>query len=107
MHTGGMSEQPVASVSVEVPPSWADVVNHVERGKNVAVIAHGQRVADVVPPGELDRLRATIDVLSDSELVRDLVEELTDARHGRVATSDTRQVFEECDTGAAGEGSQP
>jgi len=41
-------------------------------------------VADVVPSGELDRLRETIEVLSDSELVRDLREGLADARAGRV-----------------------
>jgi hypothetical protein len=28
-------------------------------------------VADIVPSGELDRLRETIEVLSDTELVRD------------------------------------
>ena len=34
--------------------------------------------------GELDRLRETIEVLSDAELVRDLREGLADARAGRV-----------------------
>lgn len=82
-----MSEQPVTSVSAEESPSWADVVNHAEHGETVAVIAHGQHVADVVPSGELDRLRETIDVLSNTELVRDLVEGLTDARAGRVFSS--------------------
>jgi len=48
------------------------------------VIAHGDHVADVVPLGELDRLRETIEVLSDAELVRDLREGLADARAGRV-----------------------
>ena len=37
-------------------------------------------MADVVPSGELDRLRETIEVLSDTELVRDLREGLADAR---------------------------
>jgi predicted transcriptional regulator len=37
-----------------------------------------------VPSGELDRLRETIEVLSDTELVRDLQEGLADARAGRV-----------------------
>ena len=82
-----MSEQPVTYVSAEESPSWADVVNHAEHGETVAVIAHGQHVADVVPSGELDRLRETIDVLSDNELVRDLLEGLTDARAGRVFSS--------------------
>jgi len=48
------------------------------------VIAHGDHVAEIVPSGELDRLRETIEVLSDSELVRDLREGLADARDGRV-----------------------
>jgi len=38
----------------------------------------------VVPSGELDRLRETIEVLSDTALVRDLQEGLADARAGRV-----------------------
>ncbi len=55
-----------------------------ERGELVAVIAHGDHVADVVPSGELDRLRETIEVLPDTELVRDLREGLAGARAGRV-----------------------
>ena len=57
-----------------------------ERGESVAVIAHGDHVADVVPSGELDRLRETIEVLSDAELVRELrdqrYEELLSVRKG-------------------------
>lgn len=52
------------------------------------MIAHGVRVADIVPSGELDRLRETIEVLSDSELVRDLREGLADARAGRVFSAE-------------------
>jgi hypothetical protein len=48
------------------------------------VIAHGDHVADIVPSGELDRLRETIAVLSDTELVRDLRVGLADAHGGRV-----------------------
>ncbi len=44
------------------------------RGETVAVIAHGERVADVVPSGELDRLRETIEVLSDTDAVRALAD---------------------------------
>jgi hypothetical protein len=47
-------------------------------------MAHGEHVADIVPSGELDRLRATIDVLTDTELVRDLREGIADARAGRL-----------------------
>ena len=50
----------------------------------MAVVAHGQHVADVVPSGELDRLRDTIEVLSDTDLVRDLIEGMADAHAGRV-----------------------
>ena len=83
-----MSEQSARVVSADESPSWADVVRHAEHGETVAVIAHGQHVADVVPSGELDRLRETIDVLSDSDLVRDLIEGLSDARAGRVFSAD-------------------
>jgi antitoxin (DNA-binding transcriptional repressor) of toxin-antitoxin stability system len=69
-------------------PSWADVVQHAEHGELISVIAHGDHVADIVPSGELDRLHETIEVLSNTELVRDLREGLADARAGRVFTAD-------------------
>ncbi|MBV9313603.1 MAG: hypothetical protein JO100_07570 [Pseudonocardia sp.] len=62
----------------------AEVVRHTEQGDIVAVIAHGDHVADIVPSGELDRLREMIEILSDTELVRDLIEGLADARAGHV-----------------------
>jgi len=61
-----------------------------EHGESVSVIAHGDHVADVVPSGELDRLRKTIEVLSDTEMVRDLWEGLADARAEREATGGGR-----------------
>jgi antitoxin (DNA-binding transcriptional repressor) of toxin-antitoxin stability system len=76
------------SVHAEDQPSWAEVVRHAEHGESVSVIAHGDHVADIVPSGELDRLRETIQVLSDTELVRDLREGLADARAGRVFSAD-------------------
>ncbi|MCY7342687.1 MAG: hypothetical protein LH603_12825 [Pseudonocardia sp.] len=66
-----MSEQP-ASVSTDGLESWNDAVRRAEHGETVAVIAHGRHVADVVPSGELDRLRETIEVLSDPDAMRDL-----------------------------------
>lgn len=72
----------------EDQPSWAEVVRHAERGESISVIAHGDHVADIVPSGELDRLRETIEVLSDTALVRDLREGLADAHAGRVFTAD-------------------
>ena len=55
-----MSE-PGATIRAEDEPSWAEVV----------------------PSGELDHLRETIEVLSDPELVRDLREGLADAYRPR------------------------
>ena len=40
--------------------------------------------ASALAGGELDRLRETIEVLTDTELVRDLREGIADARAGRV-----------------------
>jgi antitoxin (DNA-binding transcriptional repressor) of toxin-antitoxin stability system len=75
-------------VQAEDQPSWAEIVRHAEQGESVSVIAQGDHVAEIVPSGELDRLRETIEVLSDSELVRDLREGLADARAGRVFSAD-------------------
>lgn len=47
-------------------------MRRVARGEKVAVIAGGEHVADVVPSGELERLRETIEVLSDTDAVRAL-----------------------------------
>jgi antitoxin (DNA-binding transcriptional repressor) of toxin-antitoxin stability system len=84
---GDMSET-VLTVRAEDQPSWADVVRRAESGETVSVIAHGQHVADVVPSGELERLRETVDVLSDPQLVSDLREAVADARAGRVSTAE-------------------
>ncbi len=73
-----MSES-TASIRAEDELSWAEVVRRAEHGESVSVIAHGDHVADVVPAGELERLRETMEVLSDTELVRDLREGLADA----------------------------
>ncbi|PRX98795.1 hypothetical protein [Allonocardiopsis opalescens] len=40
----------------------------------MAVIAHGEHVADVVPSGHLEQLRETIEVLTDTEGMRELAE---------------------------------
>jgi antitoxin (DNA-binding transcriptional repressor) of toxin-antitoxin stability system len=82
-----MSE-PGSTVRAGDEPSWAEVVRHAEHGESVSVIAHGEHVADVVPSGELDRLRETVEVLSDTELVRDLREGLADAHAGRVVSAE-------------------
>jgi antitoxin (DNA-binding transcriptional repressor) of toxin-antitoxin stability system len=76
--------KPEFTVRAEDQPSGAEIVRHAEHGESVSVIAHGDHVADIVPSGELDRLHETIEVLSDTELVRQLREGLADARAGRV-----------------------
>lgn len=72
-----MSEEPIA-LSVDAlhqqAATWDEAVSRAEHGQVVPVIAHGAHVADVVPSGELDRLRETIEVLSDSDAMRALLE---------------------------------
>ena len=89
-----MSEQPVSVSADDLHAAsqqaamWEDAVRRAERGEFVAVIAHGEHVADVVPSGELDRLRETIEVLSDSELVQELRAGLEDLQTGHVVSAD-------------------
>lgn len=72
-----MSEEPIP-LSVDAlhqqAATWDEAVARAQRGQIVPVIAHGTHVADVVPSGELDRLRETIEVLSDSDAMRALLE---------------------------------
>jgi antitoxin (DNA-binding transcriptional repressor) of toxin-antitoxin stability system len=68
----------------EYARSWEQAVERAERGETVAVLAHGRHVADVVPSGQIERLRETIDVLSDNDLLRELHSGLDDLRAGRV-----------------------
>jgi antitoxin (DNA-binding transcriptional repressor) of toxin-antitoxin stability system len=85
-----MSEEPVSvttdglHAASEHARSWEQAVERAERGETVAVLAHGRHVADVVPSGEIERLRETIDVLSDNELLRELRSGLDDLRAGHV-----------------------
>jgi antitoxin (DNA-binding transcriptional repressor) of toxin-antitoxin stability system len=76
--------EPGFVVRAKEQPRWAEIVGRAERGESVPVIAHGDHVADIVPSGELHRLRETIEVLSDTELVHDLREGLADTRARRV-----------------------
>lgn len=82
-----MSEEPV-TVSADGLASWNDAVHRAEQGDTVAVIAHGTHVADVVPSGELERLRETIEVLSDTELMHDIRDGLADLEAGRVVSAE-------------------
>lgn len=89
-----MSEEPV-SVSTdglhaasEQAQTWERAVERAERGESVAVLAHGRHVADVVPSGEIERLRETIDVLADNELLHELHAGLEDLRAGYLAPAD-------------------
>lgn len=65
-------------MNAEDRPSWNEVILHAEHGESISVMAHGEHVADIVPSGELDRLRETIEVLTDTELVRDLRKGIAD-----------------------------
>lgn len=76
------------SVSTDGLESWNDAVRRAEHGEVVAVIAHGEHVADVVPSGELDRLRETIEVLSDPDAMR----ALADAEPVVTGIGDIRQL---------------
>jgi antitoxin (DNA-binding transcriptional repressor) of toxin-antitoxin stability system len=101
--------EPVTSVHAEESPSWAEVVRRAEHGDTVAVIAHGEHVADVVPSGELDRLRDTVEVLSDTELTarsaHDSRGRLTGRRSTATSCRSTRiRVRRSC---AAGQQSEP
>jgi antitoxin (DNA-binding transcriptional repressor) of toxin-antitoxin stability system len=55
--------EPAITIRAADEPTWAEVVRRAEHGESVSVIAHGDHVADVVPSGELDRLRETIEEL--------------------------------------------
>ena len=52
--------------------------------KTVAVIVHGEHIADVAPSGELARLQETIEVLADSDAMRALAD-TEPVVHGRDA----------------------
>jgi antitoxin (DNA-binding transcriptional repressor) of toxin-antitoxin stability system len=75
-----MSEQPLRVSADDLhaasqhAATWEDAVRRAEQGETVAIIAHGEHVADVVPSGELDRLRETIEVLSDPGAMRALAD---------------------------------
>ena len=87
-----MSEEPVSAdglhAATEQARTWERAVERAERGETVAVLAHGRHVADVVPSGEIERLRETIDVLADNDLLRDLQAGLEDLRAGRIVRAD-------------------
>ena len=80
MQTGAMAAPP-ATVSVDdlraagaPATSWTEAVRRASRGETVAVVDGGEHVADLVLADVLDRLRETIDVLSDTEAVRALAD---------------------------------
>lgn len=70
-----MTEQPLAVSADDLhEAAWEGAVARAARGETVAVVAGGNHVADVVSSGELERLRETIDVLSDAEAIRALAD---------------------------------
>jgi len=59
MNSCAMSGALGFAIRAEDQPAWAEIVRRAERGESVAVIAHGDHVADVVPqPAELGRGQA-------------------------------------------------
>src|SRR2546423_499338 len=86
----GVSDQPVSVSADELHAAgrqaavWEEAVRRAEHGETVAVIARGEHVADVVPCGELGRLRETIEVLADTDAVRALAD-TEPVVHGRDA----------------------
>lgn len=68
--------------------AWGAAAREAASGRTVAVVVDGEHVADVVPTGELDRLRETIEVLSDRALMADLVE----SREGAAAGDTMRGI---------------
>lgn len=83
-----MSETANVSADEHNVRDWDDAARRAERGETVAVIAHGEHIADLVPSDELPRMRETIEVLSDADLVRDVLAGLADLRAGRVVSAD-------------------
>jgi hypothetical protein len=75
-HSCPVSEEPVPAdglhAASEQARTWERAVERAERRETVAVLAHGRHVADVLPSGEIERLRETIDVLADNDLLREL-----------------------------------
>lgn len=69
----GESFVSVSAEDLDVP-AWDEAVRRVERGETIAVLAHDEHVADVVPSGQVDRLRETIGVLADTDAVRALAD---------------------------------
>jgi antitoxin (DNA-binding transcriptional repressor) of toxin-antitoxin stability system len=84
-HTASVSQQP--TVAVEDAESWREAIRRAGSGETVKVLADGKHVADVVPSGELERMRETVDVLADSELVQSIAEGLADIRSGRLSSA--------------------
>lgn len=72
----------------EALASWNDAVQRAEHGETVQVFIHGEHVADIVPTSELDRLRETVEVLADSDLVRDVRDGLADLTADRTISAD-------------------
>ena len=95
-----MSTSPVADV--DVLTAWSSIAERVAQGESVPFIAHGRRIGDIVPSGELERLRETIEVLSDPRAVQDL---LDDSEEGQVEGVDAvrRLVLRRADRSAQGE----
>ncbi|MEU9835488.1 hypothetical protein AB0D67_28470 [Streptosporangium sp. NPDC048047] len=59
------------------PERWDDAIESAVQGRVIALTGRGERLAAVVPADQIDlvdRLRETIEVLSDTEAVQAIVE---------------------------------
>ncbi len=56
------------------PDRLGTALNVVAHGRVVKLVSHGNRIAAIVPADLLEELQETVDVLSDSEAVQNLVE---------------------------------
>ena len=73
--------------TVSVTTARNDLYNLLEEvslGKRVAITNKGETKAVLISPEELASWEATIDVMSDPELVKSIKRGLDDIKHGRV-----------------------
>ena len=76
---------PLSEAEAQLSEIISRVARHHER---VTVTVHGEEVAVIMAPEDLDSLEETIAVLSDNALMRQLAESERDLAEGRVEDAD-------------------
>lgn len=61
-----------------------DLLEDVSSGKKIAITNKGKTKAVLISPEELASWEATLEVMSDSKLVKSIKKGLDDIKHGRV-----------------------